>query len=568
MMGSKRFAGLAAMAVALFLLSLPLLGQPLSGSDSERFRLALNDFRAGRLQAARDKLLELERNHPQHFDVQHLLAIVLDLSGDPGQANRHFRKAVQINPQAIQARTNLGANLNRLGRVDEAVQEFRAVLEIDPANATAHFNLGTIHLARRRYREAAPWLEKAYQLQPQVYETGYQWAFCLFALDRHQEVTQVLDSLGTVAPSRGEFHLLKALNRRALGQEGYQRDLEQSLRTLADSPQAHAQVAALLLGQGMMAEALPILRAAVERFPASDEAWLNLARAEMAMGEDTARSRIEKALSLRQSAQGHHLLGELLDGQDDFAAAASHYQRALELENSESSFYELGYFFLRHWNWETAERVFASGAERFPESGRLLLGWGATHLAQGDDEAAARAFLQASQSPQTALPALRMLAECFARTEDQFDQAVRRFEDYYRRHPQDARAGYFYALGVFRQSEKGGDSSDLSSVIEVLEESLRRQPDFFPARLLLGEIHFQQQDWEAAQRELQQACQTDPQHAQCRYTLALALQRSGRPEQAQEQLRIYQQLQARQSELAQQRMAQTKKLIVEMDSQH
>ncbi|HSR49323.1 MAG TPA: tetratricopeptide repeat protein [Acidobacteriota bacterium] len=556
---------LATAALAALLCTLPLAAQALSGQDAQRFRLALEDFRAGRLEEAGQKLTGLQARHPEHFDIRHLLAIVLDLSGHPEQANQHFQKAVQLRPDAVQARTNLGANLNRLGRTQEAIEQFQQALKLDPKNATAYFNLGTLYLDLRRYQEASPWLEKAHDLQPDVYETGYQLAFCLFALERNQEVRRVLDSLGQVPPERGEFHLLRALNKRALGDEDYEQALSQALQTLSDSPAAHAQVAALLLSQGLTAEALPILRAAVKRFPDSDTAWLNLARAEFATGQEMAQSRVEKALSLRESAPAHRLLADMLDAQDEFAAAASHLQRALELDRSEIGFYELGYFFLSHWNWTTAERVFASGLEEFPDSGRLLLGSGAAKLAQGDDAAAAADFLQASQSEQTALGALRMLAICFTRAGPYFEPAVERFEAFYQRFPQDPRAAYLYALGAVRLAEKTGDFENRGQVEEALQQALSQQPDFFEAQLLLGEMHFQAGRWEEAAHALERAAELNPEHAECRYKLALSLQRSGQSERARAEMQIHQQLKAQQAEEAQRRVSQTKQLIVEMD---
>lgn len=547
-----------------FALPAASFAQSLPPQDAAKFRQALDDFRAQRIQQATRKLIDLERTYPAHFDVQHLLAICYDISGDPAEANRHFKKAVELQPQAVQARINYGTNLNRLGRWQEAVGQFEKALELEPENATAHFNLGMTYLGRKVYGKALPWLQKAWKLQPGVYENGYQLAFCQFALGEYQAARRVLDSLGTVPRQRGEFHLLKALNLRALGDPAAKEALDEALEIVSDSPAAHAQVATLLLSQGLFRQALPILAAAVERFPDSDTALLNLARVEFALGEPSARQDAEKALRLRETPEGRRLLGDILDAADEVQAAAAHYQRAVELDPGEESFYALGYFFLRHWNWETAEKVFSAGLEKVEASPRLLLGQGAARLGRGDDTGATRSFLDAARDPEAPLAAMHLLAQSFARAPEHFDEAVQRFEQFYRDSPQDPWGEYYFALAAFRRAERRGDFPDYDSAVHVLEQAAADQPDFFEAYWLLGEIRFHQQDWQRASEALQQAVRLDPKHVEARYKLALSLQRIGQAERAQAELQIYQKLKAQQNEEAGERLSQTKKLIVEM----
>ena len=551
---------------ALLLLAFPAVSfaQALPPQDAQKFRQAVEDFRAQRVQEAAQRLRELERAHPAHFDIQHLLAITLDLSGHPAQANRHFQQAVQLRPDAFQARINYGTNLNRLGRWEEAVEQFETTLGLDPKNATAHFNLGMIYLGRQVFDKALPWLQEARQLQPGVYENGYQLAFCHFALGEHGPARKVLDSLGTVPRQRGEFYLLKALNQRALGDPAADRSLSEALETVSDSPAAHAQVATLLLGQGMFRQALPILAAAVERFPDSDTALLNLARVEFALGDASARQSAERALKLRETPQAHRLLGDILDAADEVQAAASHYQRAVESDPGEDSFYTLGYFFLRHWNWEAAERVFSAGLAKVEASQRLLLGQGAARLGQGNDPGATQSFLEAARSPEAPLAAMHLLAQSFARAPDHFEEAAQRFEQFYRDSPQDPWAGYYFALAAFRRAEQAGDFPDHSLAVHVLQQAAANKSSFFEAYWLLGEIHFHLQDWEGAAEALEQAAQLNPEHVETRYKLALSLQRTGRPDRARAELQVYQELKAQHNQEASQRMAQTKKLIIEM----
>jgi Flp pilus assembly protein TadD len=61
---------------------------------------------------------------------------------------------VELQPEFVQARNNLGILLARSGRLDEAIEQFRQALEIEPGSAEVRRNLD-IALAGRRPADAA-----------------------------------------------------------------------------------------------------------------------------------------------------------------------------------------------------------------------------------------------------------------------------------------------------------------------------------------------------------------------------------------------------------------------------
>lgn len=540
-------------------------GQSLSRESIDAFRQAVDDFRSQRWQAALAELRDLEQEHPDWFDVQHLLGLTLDISGSPQEASEHFRRAVELQPGSVQARANYGANLNRLGRSREAIAQFRKALEIDPDNATINYNLGTLLLSRREFDQALPWLRKAREAEPGRYESNYQLAFCLLALGDYSVAKEVLDGMGSVPPQRGEFHLLKALTSKALGVPGAEDELGRSLESLAATPAANAQLATLLMRQGLFQEALPLLELAAQRFADSPETWLNLAAAEFALGKEGAQSHAERALALEESAQGHLLLADILDAKEESVQAAPHYQRAAQLDPGEESTYALGYFFLRHWNWQEAAAVFQAGLREHKASASLSLGLGAAKLGSGDDDGATRAFLQAAGSGDPPAAAFKLLAQSFVRASDPvFQQSVECLQGLNKAKPGDPWSTYYFALAALRQAERSGAATDLSSLIPGLEQIADSIPDFYEAHRLAGEIHLRQNAWAPAAVQLGKACQLDPTDVECRYKLALALRRSGDQQGAQTALEAYQRLKREQNDAAAERLSRTKKLIVDM----
>jgi tetratricopeptide (TPR) repeat protein len=77
------------------------------------------------------------------------------------EAERQYRRAIEIDPAVWTAHYNLGAALQSSGRIETAVSEYRSALAINPHAAEAHHAIGSIAYlagrldeAMREYREA------------------------------------------------------------------------------------------------------------------------------------------------------------------------------------------------------------------------------------------------------------------------------------------------------------------------------------------------------------------------------------------------------------------------------
>ena len=54
------------------------------------------------------------------------------------------QKAVKLDPQDAEARSNLGVTLKELGRVDESVEHLKQAIELNPVNLKASISLDTV----------------------------------------------------------------------------------------------------------------------------------------------------------------------------------------------------------------------------------------------------------------------------------------------------------------------------------------------------------------------------------------------------------------------------------------
>ena len=547
----------------------PLPGMPEAQIPSEavgEFDLALDHFRSGRYESALGVIEPLGRRHPEVAEIQHLLAIILDLNRRPEEANRHFRRAVELQPASVALRTNFGASLMRLGHASEAAGQFRMALELEPNHPTASFNLGTILLQQGQFEQALPWLEKAFLIQPDVYENAYQLAYCRFLLGKYEAADTVLKKLAGPVTSRAELRFLKALTERALGRVDRTHEVLQEIRPLLNrQPQLQFQAALLLLSQGLLEPSEELLRLVTEQLPASYPAHLNLALAQKRLSKlPEATQAARTALALEETAEIHLLLADLLEAQGKPLEAVDHFRQAVVLEPSPANYFALGYEFLIHWNWEAAAQVFSAGLESEPGSWHLWVGAGAAALGLTRYEDATRAFLSAVKLRPDEMAGYHLLSQAFDQSEQAFGDAVLSFRELLNRDAANPWARYFEALATFRQASRLGDSSQLEARVEALTQLTRENPRFLEAQLLLGETRFELRNWAGAVEALQQVVQLDPNHVSAHYRLGLAHQRSGHSQEARQILQRYQLLKTQEDQTTGERVAVTTRFIVEL----
>lgn len=566
---ARRLGQVCSIGLVLLATFSPRAGEVLAQVPADavgEFDRAIAQFRAGSYDAALAVAEPLARRFPHIAEIQHFLAIAFDLNRRPEEANRHFRRAVELDPASVAFRTNYGASLMRLGKASEAASQFRRVLDMEPGHPTASFNLGTILLQQSEPQQALPWLEKAYARQPGIYENAYQLAYCQFSLGMYEDSGQVLTALAGPAASRAEVRLLTALVNRALGREDRTREVLESIRPmLAGQPQMELQLASLLQSQGLLEDSEQLLMSATRQLPRSYSAHLRLAVTQKELeklGAATLAARA--ALALNETAEVHLLLGDLLESQGEFLDAVGHFQRAVALDPTPENYFALGYEFLVHWNWEAAAKVYSAGTELEPGSWRLWIGAGAAALGLTQYEDATRAFLRAVELIPGEMAGYHLLAQAFDQSEEAFEDAVLSFRELLGRDASNPWARYYDALATIRQATRTGDTSGLPVQVESLVQLTREDPDFLEAHLLLGELQFEVRNWTGAIEALQRAIRVDPSQVAAHYRLGIALQRSGRTQDARTMLQRYNDLKARENQAIGERVAATTRFIVKL----
>ncbi len=115
-------------------------------------------------------------------DAHASLAIVLeDYEWKFGEAEREYRRAIELNPKYALARQRLGQLLAEQGRFDESRVEQTAALEIDPLSLNANMSLAALAYLSRDYDGAVEQLRRTLDLDPAYGEaTGLLgWVYVL-----------------------------------------------------------------------------------------------------------------------------------------------------------------------------------------------------------------------------------------------------------------------------------------------------------------------------------------------------------------------------------------------------
>ena len=294
--------------------------------------------------------------------LQH--AITLHQAGDLDGAIRAYREYLNVEPDSVQARSNLGAALARLGRYDEAIAEYNRALGKSPDNPALLLNLGLAYYKTGRHAEAAARFERAVSLSPQFKEqVTLLLAVCYNNLGRYKESVSLLGSLEK--------------DKAGAGDPGF--DYIYGIALIGDGQDAAGTaVINRILSRGESAEAR-LLRGTLEL---------------TAHDRDSARVDLEKAIALNPRLSGAHArLGELLLSQGESERARAAFAQELALDPDEfTSNLNMGVLAKQDQDYVEARRYFERALKTRPNDPGVRYQMANVDLATGNPEQARQAL--------------------------------------------------------------------------------------------------------------------------------------------------------------------------------
>jgi tetratricopeptide (TPR) repeat protein len=502
--------------------------------------------------------------------------------GRYAEAEESFRVVIRLSPNAAMGYDNLGVLLSKLNRYQDAAANFRQAYEREPQNFTALLGLGTSLAALHRYDEAANYLEKAWDARQGDFQAGYEWAHALFEAKRPAEAQKVLSQISVPQESGPADYSLKyysltgavaqALHQAAAATQAYRRAyglspgsfdiylalVEAALSSPADSlreqlPDPPANLSAdqdlslglLFLSHDDYPNAIPPLEKAVALDGSNQSATLNLAIAYKNAGKSTAAIDLARgAVEKRPTAALYSMLAELQERSGQYLDAVQNYQRAVELEpGNETYYFDLGMEYLSHFTFGPALEVFRVGTQKFPDSSRQYLGLAFSHYALREYAVAADAFTRALEIEPDSPAAVKAwnTVLSFMSPED-WKGILPRMGGLASAHPQDADLAFCYGAALFRSELAKGSEGSLGRAQSFLEKSVALRPDFPAARLELAELYAAQKQDQKAVDEYLEAIREDPKSDTAHYRLGQIYRRMNELDLATQELARYQEL--------------------------
>jgi protein O-mannosyl-transferase len=219
-----------------------------------------------------DTITKVPRNARAHNN----LGWALQQRGEYALANRHFARAVELQPEYVSAHYSWGVALLEQNRPADAVAPLMAAVRIAPQHADAHVNLGNALTRTQRTAEAVAHYERALELKPGG-DVHYNLGVALGELGRTDEAAAHLKTALRLQPQLHEasFQLGRLAERGGRLSEA-EAHYSEILRLAPDHADAHAKLGLLLARAGRLDSAAEHFRAVIRVRPDDADAHANL----------------------------------------------------------------------------------------------------------------------------------------------------------------------------------------------------------------------------------------------------------------------------------------------------
>lgn len=205
-------------------------------------------YAQGLLAVALDEYNDAIRIDPDYAVPYAGLGLVHATLNQDEEAQKNFKRALQLDPQSSETHNNYGTFLCSRGRIDESIREFLTAVK-NPLYATpelAYLNAGTCAAKKKDDKNAEIYLNSALRIQPGLRQANYQLAQLYFDREDYFQARQFLQHAMLRADPTPEMLWLGVRIERNLGGS----DAESSYRMLLKNKYPDsAQTRAMLSGE-------------------------------------------------------------------------------------------------------------------------------------------------------------------------------------------------------------------------------------------------------------------------------------------------------------------------------
>ncbi len=475
------------------------------------------------------RVIELD---PGNAPAYNLLGSIYDFLGDHARADASFLEAIRLSPSSPAPYNNLGISYLRQNRGEEALKTFNRALVIDPRNVTAHYNLGLLFMKSGDLGKSVAHLEQARSLRPQDPSILFNLARAYFQMGSYASAVLTLKELDRLPVSS----------------------------RLAEVQNLFGTV---LTRVGQLDEAIARLRRAAGLDPAGSDPHYKLALVWQKKGNlDEALKEIQEAIRLQKPPVAEHYLalGMIHRERNETERADRAFKRAFEIApDAQSTRFALAVLLRDAGRYPEAVREF----ERVRSLGRsydLDVNLAMTYYLSGDFPRALNLLEEISAASPGSKPAsfYKLLAEVYAKLE-RWSDALGTLEKAIELDPRNPILYFdlglvFVNLNALRQAEELflgvlkhiPEAPELYvglaqarmfqdhylEALEALERAIALDPNYAEAHYLMGNCWNELNRYAEARRAYEKAISLAPERDDFHFSFASALETTGEEEAA------------------------------------
>ena len=408
------------------------------------------------------------------------LGYVLASQGELDEAVKHYRLALQTDPDYSVAYYDLADALSQQGKLDEAVEAYRQVIRISPRFVITYQRMGNLLAQRGRLEEAIDAFRRAIEIRPDF------------------DIAQ--NNLGLVLATQGKLDEAITHYRKALEVNP---QFVFALTNLGDA----------LVSKGEVDEGIKQFRRALEIQPGFAPAHYSLGRALTQKGRlAEAAGEYGQAAGASNVAVAHYELGNQYLQRGGYLRAIEQYRQAVQLDNRYAEAYSnMGSAFAALDKPEEAARYFRRAIEIAPRYAPAHYNLGNALLKKSEVAQAIRAYRRAIEIHPRYVEARTNLASALQMA-DKKDEAVAEYREALKIDPRYAPAHFNLGLLLGERGDVEGAMDQIRRVIEIDP----RDPE---ARYELGRLLAGVGRVKEAAAEFKEALRIDPQMTRAQQSL-------------------------------------------------
>jgi len=415
-------------------------------------------------------------------------------AGQHTEAEALYRRAVEQDPEYVDALNLLGALLYQQNRLDESLACFERVRSLQPANADPLNSVGIVLRAQGRLREAVDYYRQALAIRadhPEVYS-----------------------NLGNALREMGDL-------------EGAITAYRQALDLKPDHAEGHNNLGVALKDIGQLKDAIAHYQTAIQLKPNYPEAHHNLGSAFQKQGQlKQAITYYKQAIALKPNyAEAHHGLGGTLQQLRQYAEAEAYHQQAIALKpDFAEAYHGVANAMHQQGKLDDAIAMYQQALKLRPDYAEVCNNLGNALQAQNkvDD---AIALYQRALELRPGMPEAHSNLGSALRDQGKYAEAIAELEKAIANKPDSAEIYNNLGNTYFAQGK-------LDEAIAAYRQSLDLQPDVTEVHSNLGNMLQYIGDYEGAFHHFDQALALQPDHAGTYNNMGIALRNCGRVSEA------------------------------------